>query len=355
VTYYHGDHLGSSVVITNGANVQRVLYRPFGQAAPDSDLPVPEFGFTGQRYVDSIGIYDYGARWYEPELGRFLQADSVVPAAYDPQSVNPYSYVRNNPLNRIDPTGNFDWGGVWGGFTGFWGGALGWASASVFGPTWGFASGAGGWVDTNVFDRAGDLFTGFGSGFAGAFAPPSVDTSGALGALVGASYSPTYSSQQVAGSWAERAGSYIGGMVGDEVLEIAGGPLSGNLGGILGSLWGIGEGLLTWEPFMMKSNAWNLFGASTMLRSGSTNGLAHPGGLIRTADPQSKTHFAAYDHDIRMERGELLSSDAHFQYIRDAWGGQGREMGPWGQAYRIYATIGLGTWGGGCGHSASRR
>jgi len=159
VTYYHSDHLGSSVVITNGEDVQKVLYRPFGQAAPGPDA-VPEFGFTGQRWVDSIGIYDYGARWYEPKLGRFLSPDSVVPAAYDPQSVNPYSYVRNNPLNRIDPTGNFDWGGLWGGFTGLF--------SNIFAPIGNAFTWAGGSFDS-FMDSVGNgqidsLSFGFGGG-----------------------------------------------------------------------------------------------------------------------------------------------------------------------------------------------
>lgn len=127
----------------------------------------------------------------------------------------------------------------------------------------------------------------------------------------------------------------------DEFLEIAGGPLNGNLGGVLGSLYGIAKGLLTWKPPLIKSNALNLFGSLVMVRSGSTNGLAHPGGLIHTADPGTKIHNAGFNHDARMARGEWLSSDVHFQYIRDAWAGRGREMGPWGQAYRAYATVGL--------------
>jgi RHS repeat-associated protein len=160
VTYYHGDYLGSSLVITNGTDVQQVLYRPFGEAAPSSSQ-VPEYGFTGQRYVSSIGIYDYGARWYDPELGRFLSPDSVVPTVYDPQSVNPYSYVRNNPLNRIDPTGNFDWGGLWGGFTGFF--------SNIFAPIGNAFTSAGGSFDS-FMDSVGNGFQidslsfGFGGG-----------------------------------------------------------------------------------------------------------------------------------------------------------------------------------------------
>jgi RHS repeat-associated protein len=65
-------------------------------------------GFTGQRFEAPVGLYDYGARWYHPELGRFLTPDSFVPDALDSQSLNRYAYVRNNPINRIDPDGNQD-------------------------------------------------------------------------------------------------------------------------------------------------------------------------------------------------------------------------------------------------------
>ena len=113
VAYQHTDHLGSSVVQLgpDGNLVRRLVYQPFGGAvAPAAGTPaeVPTFGFTGQRFEEGLGLYDYGARWYDPELGRFLQPDPMVPEPDDPQSLNRYSYVRNNPLNRIDPNGSQD-------------------------------------------------------------------------------------------------------------------------------------------------------------------------------------------------------------------------------------------------------
>jgi RHS repeat-associated protein len=51
-------------------------------------------------------IYYYGARYYDPVLGRFISADSIVPDFSNPQSLNRYSYVLNNPLRYIDPTGH---------------------------------------------------------------------------------------------------------------------------------------------------------------------------------------------------------------------------------------------------------
>lgn len=47
------------------------------------------------------------ARYYDPELGRFTSADTVVPSAMDPQSLNRYAYVWNSPTVLTDPSGQF--------------------------------------------------------------------------------------------------------------------------------------------------------------------------------------------------------------------------------------------------------
>jgi hypothetical protein len=47
-----------------------------------------------------------GARWYDPALGRFISPDSIVPQPGNPQSLNRYSYVLNNPLKYTDPSGH---------------------------------------------------------------------------------------------------------------------------------------------------------------------------------------------------------------------------------------------------------
>jgi len=78
------------------------VYKPFGEAVQTT---MPEFGFTGQRFEATIGLYDYRARWYDPGLGRFVSPDPLVPRPDDPQSFNRYSYVDNDPVSRSDPTG----------------------------------------------------------------------------------------------------------------------------------------------------------------------------------------------------------------------------------------------------------
>ena len=63
--------------------------------------------YTGQESdLAETGLYYYGARYYDPAIGRFITADSIVQDPGDPQSFNRYSYVRNNPLRYVDPTGH---------------------------------------------------------------------------------------------------------------------------------------------------------------------------------------------------------------------------------------------------------
>jgi len=80
-------------------------YTPYGEVRyVTGELPT-EFGFTGQRSED-FGLYDYHARFYDPSLGRFISADTIVPEPAEPQDLNRYAYVRNNPLKYVDPSGH---------------------------------------------------------------------------------------------------------------------------------------------------------------------------------------------------------------------------------------------------------
>ncbi len=62
--------------------------------------------FTGQRWEGALGLYDYNARFYDPQLGRFLQPDPLVPELGHPQAFNRYAYVYNNPLRYVDDGGH---------------------------------------------------------------------------------------------------------------------------------------------------------------------------------------------------------------------------------------------------------
>lgn len=115
--YYHSNHLGSVNVVTDerARVVERREYKPYG--AP-SDWTGPNSGpreflttFNGQRYDDDTGLYYFGARHYDSELGRFLTADTQVPDPMNPKHLNRYAFGGGNPIRYFDPTGHgfFDW------------------------------------------------------------------------------------------------------------------------------------------------------------------------------------------------------------------------------------------------------
>lgn len=113
LNYYHTDHLGSSSVITDsgGTKVQSITYYPYGKIRVNTGSIDIHHKYTSQELDDSTGLYFYNARYYDPVLGRFVQPDTIVPQPHNPQALKRYSYVLNNPLNLIDPSGHSfkDW------------------------------------------------------------------------------------------------------------------------------------------------------------------------------------------------------------------------------------------------------
>lgn len=116
--YLHRDHLGSVEAITDiaGNRLERLAYSPHGLRRmsdwEDGDptnsdplaLPTTE-GFTGHEMLDQLGLIHMNGRVFDPTIGRFMSADLLVQAPYNTQSFNRYSYVFNNPLSFVDPSG----------------------------------------------------------------------------------------------------------------------------------------------------------------------------------------------------------------------------------------------------------
>lgn len=109
VTFLLGDHLGSvtTVLWASGAVKENQRYNPWGEVRwAQSGNPITGYSYTSQRYDDALGLYDYNARYYDPTIGRFISADTIVPNEKIPQTLNRYSYVFNHPVNHTDPTGH---------------------------------------------------------------------------------------------------------------------------------------------------------------------------------------------------------------------------------------------------------
>ncbi len=113
--FNHADHLGGVNVTTDATGVKKELceYLPFGGFSRHEKYgntqEVAWFYFTGKKLDDESGLYYYGARYYDPLIGRFITADTIVQDPSNPQTLNRYAYCGNNPVNNIDPTGHSFW------------------------------------------------------------------------------------------------------------------------------------------------------------------------------------------------------------------------------------------------------
>jgi RHS repeat-associated protein len=136
IFYYHGDHLGSSNVITDrfGRNYEHLEYFPYGEAwveetRSQTNLP---FKFTGKELDPETGLYYFGARYYDPQVSVWVSVDPILEkylpnivdnrqlqeswtpengltgrgGIFNTKNLNLYGYVQENPMIYIDPDGN---------------------------------------------------------------------------------------------------------------------------------------------------------------------------------------------------------------------------------------------------------
>ena len=93
------DHLGGTIRVLDSSftALDGMRYRPYGEARDTGSKVNTDRKFTGQTEDEAAGLYWYASRAYDPAIGRFVSPDAIVPAPGNPQSLNRYSYVYNNP------------------------------------------------------------------------------------------------------------------------------------------------------------------------------------------------------------------------------------------------------------------
>jgi RHS repeat-associated protein len=111
VFFYLVDHLGTARVQVQAGHTTPCYdadFYPFGGERMIADNCDSAYKFTGKERDSESGIDNFGARYMSSSMGRFVSADpiTVTPGRIvDPQQLNLYAYVKNNPLAFTDPTG----------------------------------------------------------------------------------------------------------------------------------------------------------------------------------------------------------------------------------------------------------
>ena len=160
------NHLGSPLLvidIANGDVVQQMDYDEFGVVIQDTNPGFQPFGFAGGIYESQTGLVRFGARDYDPQGGRWTNKD---PIRFNGGDSNLYGYTFSDPVNLIDPDGN--WGRFLAGFAG------------------GFINGISNvLIHAYKADSKGDSLRAFGAGFLAGFVGGLTGTPVVAGAVSG--------------------------------------------------------------------------------------------------------------------------------------------------------------------------
>ncbi len=108
VTYLHTDVLGSPVAATDEAGnvIWREDYNPYGdKRIQDPNATNRDVWYTGKQHNERTGLSYFGARYYDPTVGRFTGMDPVRFDGANIHTFNRYAYANNNPYKYVDPDG----------------------------------------------------------------------------------------------------------------------------------------------------------------------------------------------------------------------------------------------------------
>ena len=110
ITYVHSDADGTPFAATDeqGNLEWQIDHYPYGDEYSNTEVArKSDISFAGKPYDEEIGLSYFGARWYDPAIGRFTGVDPVPVNTNDYRSFNRYSYGYNNPYKYIDPDGRY--------------------------------------------------------------------------------------------------------------------------------------------------------------------------------------------------------------------------------------------------------
>ena len=118
ITWLLSDHLGSTsiTVDASGSLLGSLKFTAYGELRSGSSTT--DYQYTGQRNEVEIGLYYYVACFYDPQLARFISADTIIPEPGSIKGYDRYAYVNGNPISFNDPSGHQLWDGDGGGGSG---------------------------------------------------------------------------------------------------------------------------------------------------------------------------------------------------------------------------------------------
>jgi RHS repeat-associated protein len=102
-----------AAVDSSGVITGNYHFDAYGQLLAYSDTPSTNILYAGQMFDSDIDLYNNWHRWYNPETGLFNRMDDFAGNNFDPQSLHKYNYTHNNPVNAVDPTGQFISPSIW--------------------------------------------------------------------------------------------------------------------------------------------------------------------------------------------------------------------------------------------------
>ena len=111
ILFFHPNFQGSTALVTDysGVLVTEINYKPYGEIdrTASSGYDVSRYKYTGQEEDPETSLVYYGARYYDPAIGRFITHDSKFDTGARTQGFNRYMYTAGNPVMYTDPNGHF--------------------------------------------------------------------------------------------------------------------------------------------------------------------------------------------------------------------------------------------------------